>query len=83
MKVFFKQSPYSIEESDDIVTREKLTIRDELEQARNALEIAYSGFDNVTDPDLIDYYIYEVNAVMKRYKYLLARVEDSNTVSLS
>ena len=25
------------------------------------LETAYSGFDNVTDPDLIDCYIYEVN----------------------
>ena len=25
----------------------------------------------MTDPDLIDCYIYEVNAVMKRYRYLL------------
>ena len=44
---------------------------EELLQAKHALENAYSGFDNVTDPDLIDCYIYEVNAVMKRYKYLL------------
>ena len=30
-------------------------------------------FDYVTDPDLIDCYIYEQNAVMKRYKYLLQK----------
>ena len=34
---------------------------------------AYAGFDYVTDPDLIDCYIYEQNAVMKRYKYLLQK----------
>ena len=44
---------------------------EDLEKTKNELEIAYSGFDNVTDPDLIDYYIYEVNAVLKRYRYLL------------
>ena len=44
---------------------------DDIRKTQCALEIAYSGFDNVTDPDLIDCYIYEVNAVMKRYKYLL------------
>lgn len=46
-------------------------ILEDLEKTRYELETAYSGFDNVTDPDLIDCYIYEVNAVMKRYKYLL------------
>ena len=46
-------------------------ILEDLEKTKGELEIAYSGFDNVTDPDLIDYYIYEVNAVLKRYRYLL------------
>ena len=46
-------------------------ILEDLEKTKYELEIAYSGFDNVTDPDLIDCYIYEVNAVMKRYRYLL------------
>jgi len=46
-------------------------ILEDLKKTKNELEIAYSGFDNVTDPDLIDYYIYEVNAVLKRYRYLL------------
>ena len=46
-------------------------ILEDLEKTKGELETAYSGFDNVTDPDLIDYYIYEVNAVLKRYRYLL------------
>lgn len=78
MKFFFRQSPCPVMGSDEIVERQKITIRDELEEARRALEIAYSGFDNVTDPDLIDCYIYEVNAIMKRYKYLLEQAADSN-----
>lgn len=71
MKMFFRQSPCVPEDSDIIVERNKMTIRDELTQAKYALENAYLGFDNVTDPDLIDCYIYELNAVMKRYKFLL------------
>lgn len=48
-------------------------ILEDLEKTKYELETAYSGFDNVTDPDLIDCYIYEVNAVMKRYRYLLSQ----------
>lgn len=76
MKILFRQSPYLPADSDIIVERDKMTIRDELAQAKYALENAYSGFDNVTDPDLIDCYIYELNAVMKRYKYLLEKAAE-------
>ena len=37
---------------------------------------------NVTDPDLIDYYIYQTKAVQMRYRYLLncaKKLEDSYT----
>lgn len=70
MKILFRQRTCRID-TDDALELRKLSIREELTQTRHALENAYSGFDNVTDPDLIDCYIYEVNAVMKRYKYLL------------
>lgn len=76
MKMFFHQSPCLPADDDIIVERNKLTIRDELTQAKYALENAYLGFDNVTDPDLIDCYIYELNAVMKRYKYLLEQAAE-------
>lgn len=76
MKMFFHQSSNGMENADIIVDCQKLTIREELAQTRYALEIAYSNFDNVTDPDLIDCYIYEVNAVLKRYKYLLEQAAE-------
>ena len=50
---------------------ERNALLSDLEQTKKALEIAYSGFDNVTEPDLIDCYIYEVNSVLKRYKFLM------------
>ena len=47
-------------------------------KTKNALDSAYSNFDNVIDPDLIDCYIYEVNAVQKRYKFLLEKASKLN-----
>ncbi len=70
MKILFRQSSCPIN-TDDALELQKISLREELLQARRALENAYCGFDNVTDPDLIDCYIYELNAVMKRYKYLM------------
>ena len=48
---------------------------DDLRKAKSDLELAYSNFDNVVDPDLIDSCIYQVNAVQLRYKFLLGRVK--------
>ena len=55
--------------SEDEIKRNALL--SDLEETKKALEIAYAGFDNVTEPDLIDCYIYEVNSVLKRYKFLM------------
>lgn len=49
------------------------SLRLDLKLAKWELENAYAGFDYVTDPDLIDCYIYQLNAAMKRYKYLLEK----------
>lgn len=68
MKVFYNQNfqtPETIEEDFSIPT-----LRQDLEKTRTALEIAYAGFDNAVDADMIDCYIYEINALLKRYKHL-------------
>ena len=52
----------------------------DLTQTKNNLDSAYENFQHVVDPDLIDSYIYEVNAMQLRYKFLLSRlkqIEDS------
>lgn len=52
--------------------------------AKTSLELntTYTNLQNVVDPDLIDYYIYQAKAVQMRYKYLLncvKKIEDSYT----
>lgn len=83
MKILFHQ-----ERMPDIPVEEDFhcsTLQEDIEKTRYALEIAYAGFDNATDFDLIDCYIYEVNALLKRYKYLteLAEQEKQNVPKLS
>ena len=70
MKSHFSQSTY--------VDDGKNSILNDIAKTRFALETAYAGFDNATDPDLIDCYIYEVNAIQKRYKYLLQEAAKMN-----
>ena len=47
-----------------------INIQDSLEKTRQDLEIAYAGFNNAVEIDLIDSYIYEINSLQKRYKHL-------------
>ena len=51
----------------------------EINKTKIALEAAYSNFENVVDPDLIDSCIYQLNAVQNRYKYLLKEAKASDT----
>jgi Protein of unknown function (DUF2508). len=60
------------------MAKEELLLQEEIEKAKLALETAYSNFENVLDPDLIDCYIYEVNAVQHRYKFLLKQAKALN-----
>lgn len=47
-----------------------VSLYDSIEKTRRALDIAYAGFDNALETDLIDSYIYEINSLQKRYKHL-------------
>ena len=52
---------------------------DEINKTKIAMEAAYSNFQNVIDPDLIDSCIYELNAVQNRYKFLLRLAKETDT----
>lgn len=81
MKMIFHETPVSFKETDEI-SETKEDLLEDLKKTRFALEVAYSGFDNATDPDLIDCYIYQVNAILKRYKFLLERISDKEKADL-
>lgn len=51
------------------------SLLDNLMQTMDSLHLAYENFENATDPELIDSYIYEVNAIQMRYKFLLCRLK--------
>ena len=58
------------------------TLLQDLQQTTVGLQNAYENLENVVEPDLIDYYIYQAKAVQMRYKFLLGcvkKLEDSYT----
>ncbi|MBS6397758.1 MAG: YaaL family protein [Clostridiales bacterium] len=59
----------------------KQQLLDDIQKTKYALDCAYSNFENVVDPDLIDCSIYELKAVQMRYRFLLrqAALLDSTT----
>ena len=57
-----------------------MLLKDNLEKTNQELQTAYINMQNVTEPDLIDYYIYQTQAAQVRYQYLLncaKKLEDS------
>ena len=67
MKLFFSQSSY-----DYTANHEQFgipNVLDDLKRTLSELETAYARLNYVTDADLIDCFIYEVNSLLKRYKY--------------
>jgi len=68
MRLFSKKRP----PKDDYLLNE-------INKTKIAMEAAYSNFQNVIDPDLIDSSIYELNAVQNRYKFLLKEAKASET----
>ncbi len=68
MKILFRQELAKDMPIEEDFSSPSLT--EDIEKTRYALEIAYAGFDNAIEPDMIDCYIYEINALLKRYKYL-------------
>ena len=47
-----------------------------LAQTRVLIAQAYQGFNDARDPDLIESYVFEINALQSRYTYLLRQVKE-------
>lgn len=61
------------------VIRAREDLIKEIEDLKQALETTNSNFENTCDPDLIDSYIYEMNAISFRYRYLLRQMREMET----
>ena len=52
--------------------QEKLeSLRLSIEDSKSKLRLAHENFNNVTEPKLIDFYIYKIQAEQSRYEQLL------------
>lgn len=51
------------------------SLYDHLAQTGRALEAARAGFDETTDCDLLDYYLYETNALRAKHTYLMKQLK--------
>lgn len=77
MNLFIKPFLASKKESEEAlyIRMQRQALYEDMQRTREDMEAAYANFDYATDPDLIDAYIYEVNAILKRYKYLKEQAE--------
>jgi len=60
-------------------TDDKNDIYINVENAKREWEDAKNIFENVSQPDLVDYAIYKVEAAEKKYIYLLRQIKNGNT----
>lgn len=68
MKMYFSRRLGNTRDAEEDYS--PVTLRESIEKTRRDLNLAYAGFDDATETDLIDSYIYEIYALQKRYKYL-------------
>lgn len=55
---------------------ERRQLTEELARTRILTNQAYSSFNNACDQDLIESFVYEINALQARCNYLLRRIKD-------
>lgn len=80
MKMFFSQKLTDENSAEEDYS--PITLKDSIEKTRRALDMAYAGFDNAVEKDLIDSYIFEIYALQKRYKYLLNQAAESDIAEI-
>ena len=55
---------------------ERQALLEGLERTKVLIRQAYACFNRESDPDLIESYVFEINALQSRYSYLLKRVRE-------
>lgn len=60
----------------DPIQEERQELMRSLSHTRALINQAYGGFNSARDSDLIESYVFEINALQARYNYLLRRVKE-------
>lgn len=67
-------TPWKDKQKENPPKREDF-LKKALQDCQQSMEDAYRGLQNTNEPDLIDRYIYELNAANMRYKVLLRDIK--------
>jgi hypothetical protein len=70
------------DDSDGLIERPTADYLVEVERARREWIAARDYFENVTDPDLVDYAIYQAEAAEKKYMYLLKQIKKEGNLNM-
>ena len=77
MKAIFKR-----ENASDLACEMHLaspSLTEDIKKTRIALDSAYAGLNYVLEEELIDSYIYQINALQKRYNHLLMLAQEDDS----
>ena len=66
----------ALRRSSPVQDEERRELLQSLSHTRTLINQAYGGFNTASDSDLIESYVFEINALQARYNYLLRRVKE-------
>ena len=61
--------------------KERQELKQSLDHTRTLINQAYGSFNSTCDSDLIESYVFEINALQARYNYLLRRFKELGEIS--
>ena len=70
----------SLRRGDPAREEERRELMQSLNHTRTLINQAYGGFNSASDGDLIESYVFEINALQARYYYLLRRVKELESI---
>ena len=75
MRLFHGESNADVDRYAKHPDPEGVALIREIARTRQEMEDAYNHFQNASDPDLIDCYIFRGNAAWKKYEFLLRQAK--------
>ncbi len=61
--------------------RENNKMIGDIDETLNAINIAYSKFNSVTDANIIEALLYEIKSLESKYEHLLAEAKEQNVIA--
>lgn len=59
------------------------TLLKNLQETKRELDLAQLGFNQCIDPDLIEFYLFEIDALRARHTYLLRRIKALDSTQIA